>query len=224
MKSHNFEILRRKKSVLADLGRFAETYVYSDPSSALVKLRSLAETLTTSMYQELRLEIPRETDFMNRLSAPAFCKAVPGSVCNKLHAIRRAGNKAAHGETATSERALKILRNAFDVSQWYALRCLHMRPTDIPAYQAPAQIQVNSAKHEAQKKELQDKLDAALKELDAIKATYEPCEVTAQSQAEGKESPTPYTMTRRPPENCLWTRIWKVPGGMSQSRPMSRPR
>jgi type I restriction enzyme R subunit len=39
MKSTNFEFLRPSFPELADLGGFAERYTYSDPSSALVKLR-----------------------------------------------------------------------------------------------------------------------------------------------------------------------------------------
>lgn len=56
MKSLNFEILRKERSVIADLGGYAEHYAYSDPSSALEKLRSLAEQRTKAIYWELRLK------------------------------------------------------------------------------------------------------------------------------------------------------------------------
>ena len=55
-------MLEDRFKVIADLGRFAEQYAYSDPSSSLVKLRSLAEQLTRNIYTELKLEAPYETD------------------------------------------------------------------------------------------------------------------------------------------------------------------
>ena len=46
MNSINFELLRSKWPELAELGGFAESYVYNDPASALLKLRTFAENLT----------------------------------------------------------------------------------------------------------------------------------------------------------------------------------
>ena len=46
MNSINFELLRSKWPELAELGGFAESYVYNDPASALLKLRTFVENLT----------------------------------------------------------------------------------------------------------------------------------------------------------------------------------
>ena len=40
MKSMNFEFLRKDWPELANFGGYAEEYAYSDPQSALIKLRS----------------------------------------------------------------------------------------------------------------------------------------------------------------------------------------
>ena len=80
----NFELLRKDRPILADLGRFAEQYAYSDPSSALVKLRSLAEQLTKAIYWELRLEKPIDTDFVSHLTARSFRQAIPEVICSKI--------------------------------------------------------------------------------------------------------------------------------------------
>lgn len=45
MKSINFEFLRDKWPELASLGGFAEQYVWPDPASAMVKLRSYIESM-----------------------------------------------------------------------------------------------------------------------------------------------------------------------------------
>ena len=45
MQSLNFEILRPSWPDLAELGAFAERYAYSDPASALVKMRLFIERM-----------------------------------------------------------------------------------------------------------------------------------------------------------------------------------
>ena len=45
MTSQNFEFIRPDWEALATLGGFAERYVHTDPSSALVKLRSFGEVV-----------------------------------------------------------------------------------------------------------------------------------------------------------------------------------
>ena len=43
MKSQNFEFLRPRRPVLADLAAFAEEYAHSDPASSLIKQRGFIE-------------------------------------------------------------------------------------------------------------------------------------------------------------------------------------
>ena len=56
VESLNFEFLRKHRRELADLGGFAETYVFSDPSSSLFKLRQLAEAVVQGIYSDLKLQ------------------------------------------------------------------------------------------------------------------------------------------------------------------------
>ena len=51
MKSQNFEFLRPKRAVLADLACFAERYAHSDPASSLIKQRSFVEQLVIAIYE-----------------------------------------------------------------------------------------------------------------------------------------------------------------------------
>jgi len=50
MTSTNFEFLRSYHRELADLGRFAERYAFSDATSAMVKLRTFAESLVKAVF------------------------------------------------------------------------------------------------------------------------------------------------------------------------------
>lgn len=52
MKSQNFEFLRPKREVLADLAGFAERYAHEDPASSLIKQRSLVEHVVTAISND----------------------------------------------------------------------------------------------------------------------------------------------------------------------------
>jgi len=107
--SVNFELLRQERPELATLGAFAEQYAYADPASALVKLRTFGEQITKAIYWELRLPKAERGEFAHMLTTPQFRSAVPPAIANKLHAIRKEGNKAAHGKTAETKVALWLV-------------------------------------------------------------------------------------------------------------------
>ena len=50
MRSQNFEFLRSKRAVLADLAGFAERYAHEDAASSLIKQRSFVEHAFTAIY------------------------------------------------------------------------------------------------------------------------------------------------------------------------------
>lgn len=185
MQSINFEVLRKDRPTLASLGGYAEKYASSDPQSSLMKLRNLGEQLTKAIYWELRLEKPDSTEFARLLTAPSFQKAVPPVVCNKLHAIRKEGNKAAHGGRVEAKHAYWILEEAFEVCMWFAVRCFDFQPSDVCPYQKPQAVEEVNAALEQEKKEAEEKLKEALEKLEKAEAKYEALEVQAVSQAKG---------------------------------------
>ncbi|MCK5862073.1 MAG: DEAD/DEAH box helicase family protein, partial [Candidatus Hydrogenedentes bacterium] len=122
MKSCNVEFLRDTNPELADLGGFAEHYAYSDPAGTLIKLRQFGENLVASFFQHY--QIPREprANFLDFLKNDTFLNSVPNVVLNKLHAVRIQGNRAVHSTgPVNTEKALWILREAFDLSRWFSL-------------------------------------------------------------------------------------------------------
>ncbi|MBF0152232.1 MAG: DUF4145 domain-containing protein [Magnetococcales bacterium] len=102
MQSLNFEFLRPSWPQLAELGGFAESYARPDPGSVLVKLRTFAEQLVLWIYDRAGFPKPYQSNLNDLLNENAFTEAVPKVVVKKLHAIRIHGNKAAHGEKAST--------------------------------------------------------------------------------------------------------------------------
>jgi type I restriction enzyme, R subunit len=56
--------------------------------------------------------------------------ALPRTVLNKLHLVRKQGNKAAHGQPATSQIAIELLRECFDLGRWFHSVIGDGRPSD----------------------------------------------------------------------------------------------
>jgi type I restriction enzyme R subunit len=137
--SHNFAFLQKQWPDLAGLACFAESYVYTDPASCLVKLRIFAEKMVDVLYYELGLERPDgAANFRDLLQGDRFRQSIPKQIISFLHLIRKEGNKGAH-ENATALQAnerLRLLANVHLVSVWFYGTVTKTKP-QVAAFQAP---------------------------------------------------------------------------------------
>jgi type I restriction enzyme R subunit len=189
MKSRNFEILRGAWPELAALGGFAEAYAHDDPASALVKLRLFAENLTKDIYRDLGLPKPEHATFVDLLGNQSFAAITPRVVLDKLHALRIHGNKAAHGEPATTHNALWLLQEAFDLGRWLFIQYGKGDAKSIPAFAQPTPEGTDESKGQLkrEKRQVLEKLAAQeaqmetlLRELEAARQAT----VTAEKKAD----------------------------------------
>lgn len=167
MDSINFEILRERWPELATLGGFAEQYVHTDASSALIKLRTFAEYLVEDIYQTHNLTLPYQRNLFDLLAEDSFKDTVPKVVLDKLHLIRVHGNKAAHGQSTQTETVLSCLREAWDLGCWYFVTYGEGKADECPAYQKPTIVDTK-AKFERDRKSALEKIaiqEAQLQEL-----------------------------------------------------------
>jgi type I restriction enzyme, R subunit len=170
MKSQNFEFLRPKRAVLADLAGFAECYAYSDPASSLLKQRSFVEHVVSAIYTAYRLPTPYSDNLNDLMSEGAFRDALPEVVQQKLHAIRKAGNWAAHPKKPiTSALSLERLLQLFEVAQWFHLQVDGGARTACPAYAGPPREQATNGKA----KEALEKLRLAEARYESLLAALE---------------------------------------------------
>jgi type I restriction enzyme R subunit len=187
MKSRNFEFLRENHRELADLGGFAETYVHSDPTSCLVKLRTFAEFLVKALFSHHRLELTYQSNLNDLLADHSFKSITPPVVQDKLHLIRIKGNHAAHGtlHPTTPAQMTGILKEAFDLAQWFALSTGLLRRDELPSWQEPLALAGDS------KSQLQREKKAALQKLaeqEALMAKLLADLEEARAQAEAANS------------------------------------
>ncbi|TXH39051.1 MAG: DUF4145 domain-containing protein, partial [Burkholderiaceae bacterium] len=118
IQSLNFEPLRAVCPELANMGGYAEHYAHSDPESALVKLRSFAERLVDRVYGQLKLQKAPQSNFVDLLHNASFREVAKPLVLDKLHALRRLGNRAAHGEKVAVTDALRCVKEAWQLARW----------------------------------------------------------------------------------------------------------
>ncbi len=90
MPTSNFKFLENKLPELAALGNLAEDYVYADPSSAAVKLRSFAEKYVDIIYTILNLPADfEEKTLYNQINTVTFKTSVPLPIINLLHSYKK---------------------------------------------------------------------------------------------------------------------------------------
>ena len=110
LKSLNFEPLRAVYPELANMGGYAEHYAHSDPAGALVKLRNFAERLVDRLYVRLQLERMPQSNFVDLLHNSSFQSDAQPLVLDKLHLLRRLGNRGAHGEGVEATDAVRCVQ------------------------------------------------------------------------------------------------------------------
>ncbi|WP_083232690.1 ATP-dependent DNA helicase [Endozoicomonas atrinae] len=180
MQSTNFQPLAASWPELYEHACFAEQYAYTDPHTAIVKLRCFAEVLVGNLYRDLELRCEEGDSFFEKLKSEAFQELVDRSILSKFHAIRILGNKAAHGSNVTSDDALALVKEAYLIGKWlYKTYSLDISG-DYPEFEDPAHPDDNYKKLSTVNNFLAEQLNAAKAELQRLEAS----EKAAQQHAE----------------------------------------
>lgn len=196
LRSLNFEPLRAVYPELANMGGHAEHYAHSDPESALVKLRNFAERLVDRVYDKLKLERLPQSNFVDLLNNASFREIAQPLVLDKLHLIRRVGNRAAHGEDVDVTDAVRCVQEAWQLARWLHVSFLGGQVDDFAGFKQPPAEGIDSkaeikrkAKALAEENNLkEERLRQALEELAKLRAADRTASVAAQA------SPPPTTL------------------------------
>ncbi|MGO2076152.1 MAG: type I restriction endonuclease, partial [Pseudoalteromonas sp.] len=175
--SMNFEHIKQQWPELHQLAAFAEEYAITDPQSSLVKLRCFAEKVVGFIYKELCLPANPNSTFQDKLITDNFKSAVPQQIQDKLHAIRKSGNRAAHEGKVSQQEAVWILKETYFISCYLYMAFANGDQKDLPEFIAPELTQLTNQTDAAfakQNKQLSKQLEEnklrlkqALNELEA---------------------------------------------------------
>ena len=177
LKSLNFEPLRPVYPDLANMGGHGEHYAYADPESALVKLRNFAERVVDHIYVKLQLPRAPQSNFADLLQNGSFQMVANKDVLDKLHLLRRLGNRGAHGDDVYPSDAVRCVREAWQLARWMHVTFLGGQPDDFAAFREPPVEGIDSkaeikrrAKALAEENALKEaRLREALEELAALR-------------------------------------------------------
>ncbi|MCD9472601.1 ATP-dependent DNA helicase [Photobacterium phosphoreum] len=165
----NFELLEQRWPQLASFAQYAETYAYTDPQSALTKLRCFCEAIVGVLYRELALPCEPRTNLIDKLKSDEFIEVVGDDLCQKLHALRMKGNRAVHHNEGTTGNALWLIKEAYFLGQWlykaYSSKSHESYPVFVQPKKPDSLEQLSKSREE-----LASQLDAAKQELLSVEA------------------------------------------------------
>ena len=118
MKS-NFDFLNKDFPVLANFGKLAEQYCFSDANSCLIKLGMMGETIVNLMFTYDGVKLPYESTAVTRIDALMREGLLPRDLCDILHALRKARNKASHENYASVDEGKTLLQMAHSLCEWF---------------------------------------------------------------------------------------------------------
>lgn len=118
MKS-NFDFLNKDFPVLANFGRLAEDYCYSDSNSALMKLGMIGETIINLMFTYDRVPLPAENTAVKRIDLLFREGLLTQDLVDIFHALRKTRNKAVHENYASVPQAKTLLQMAHSLCEWF---------------------------------------------------------------------------------------------------------
>jgi type I restriction enzyme R subunit len=142
--SMNFEFLRKDWPELADFGGYAEEYAYTDPQSALIKLRSYGEFMVNFIYQKLTLPCLPKASFHDKLKGEDFSSLTPSAVMTSFFTVKNLGNRAAHDAKGTDKDALFAIQEAYHLGAWFYCSYHNVTSEVIPEFKK-VDVSANSA-------------------------------------------------------------------------------
>lgn len=118
MKS-NFDFLRDHFPVLANFGRLAEQYCYSDSNSCLMKLGMIGETIVNLIFTYDRIQLPTDNTAVNRINTLSREGMLTRDLVDILHALRKKRNLAVHENYVSVDDSKTLLQMAYGLCEWF---------------------------------------------------------------------------------------------------------
>lgn len=115
----NFKFLEQEFPVLAELGKTAEAYLYSDSNSCLMKLGMMGETITNLMFTYDKIPLPTENTAIARINILSNEGLLSRDLIDVLHALRKARNRAVHENYTSIEDGKILLQMAHSLCEWF---------------------------------------------------------------------------------------------------------
>ncbi|MGH3961800.1 MAG: DEAD/DEAH box helicase family protein [Pseudonocardiaceae bacterium] len=119
-RSPNFGFLLAHEAVLVGYGAAAESMVFTDPNTSMIKARQFGEQLVAALVTTFGIRIPAGQGTQHkRLKVLLDQGVINKRVHSWFDAVRDTGNKAAHEGFAAQRDALRLVRTCYDLGAWF---------------------------------------------------------------------------------------------------------
>ena len=119
VQSPNFSFLDGHEPLLLRYAAAAERYVFTDPNTALIKVRQFAEVLASEVAAATGVWSSDGAGFLDILNSLSSRGALSADVERLFHGLRKAGNAAAHHHAGDRRNALQQLQRARTLAGWF---------------------------------------------------------------------------------------------------------
>ncbi len=181
MKS-NFQFLTSHFPVLANFGELAETYLYSDSNSCLMKLGMIGETIVNLCFTYDKIPLPQDNTAANRINSLFREGMITRDLKDVLHALRVSRNKAVHENYASVADGKALIQMAHSLCQWF------MQTYGDWTYQGESFVMPADTSYpvDADKQNEQAREDALIKEAEKTAAAAPAVEKEIRKKQSGK--------------------------------------
>ena len=173
--SRNFGFLLPHMPLLVAYGSAAETHVFDDPNTSLIKSRQFGEALASDLVSRGRVRVDGAAQF-DRLKSLDREGYLHGDVGTAFHEVRTLGNDANHKGHDSADDAFRALRSCFRLGVWYHRLLTGSREQITFVPPDP------SATPAADDQHLMEAVATARKALEEARLSYQ--DKTSQAQAE----------------------------------------
>lgn len=119
MKS-NFEFLEQYWSALAQIGKAAENYLYSDTNACIYKLGMFSERLVQEIMVFEKIYAPQDDNTQaNRIRLLKRAGLLPTDIDNTLYILRKTRNNAVHAGADSLDDAKMLLSMTHNLAVWF---------------------------------------------------------------------------------------------------------
>lgn len=158
----NFTYLDPFDPRVAHLAEQAERYVHEDPEACLFKLRLMIETMAKTLAQ-IRMARLVSADLGAVLGTLEREGLLSRKDADRMHAIRRDGNAAVHGDALPGPTAMRRLRDAHRIGGWYARMIKRGAKVSLPEFVPPEPVTAPTEDH-ARAEVIEDELEKVRQE------------------------------------------------------------
>ena len=115
----NFDFLQKDWPALAKLAQSAESYIYDDPNSCLIKLGMLAENIVNYIVDASGIIMPNNSTHSDKIRQLKSFSFLPKVIVDSLYALRNARNEAVHANLDSFDKAREMIELAYKLCFWF---------------------------------------------------------------------------------------------------------